>query len=253
MKRVAMEYSPGNSIPYISRVDARHDRGGARRSASKSCRRATWCSGSRPSGPPRRWPRTATASDALYRIKDRAFDVRPRRAWRPASPLTEFDVQQAMMAWFDEEGLICERYPQRRRRRRTPATRTTALRGRRIGAIGAGRGAAARPLGQAAACRARCLLTSPGSASPADGAGRVRPGFRGGARRPRRRGRRWCSRRARPDVSCAASRSTVRAAPSSNRRGTGPQFIHRTGHSLGEKSTATACTWTITRPTTSAG
>ena len=114
MKRVAMEYSPGNNIPYISRVDA------GTVEAVRELGVDVVSSGDlvqrfEASGRPRRWPRTATASDALYRIKDRAFElVRERLA--AGAPLTEFDVQQAMVAWFDEEGLIAERYAERRRR-----------------------------------------------------------------------------------------------------------------------------------------
>ena len=43
------------------------------------------------------------ASERLYRIKDRAFEL----VWPLASarPLTEYDVQQSMVKWFEEEGL----------------------------------------------------------------------------------------------------------------------------------------------------
>jgi len=51
-----------------------------------------------------------TASEALYRIKDRAFDLVSRRL-RDAVPTTEFDIQQQMVGWFADEGLIAESAP----------------------------------------------------------------------------------------------------------------------------------------------
>jgi Xaa-Pro aminopeptidase len=50
------------------------------------------------------------ASDSLYRIKDRTFEL-VRRRKRDWSTLTEYDVQQAMVTWFAEEGLISESEP----------------------------------------------------------------------------------------------------------------------------------------------
>ena len=50
------------------------------------------------------------ASDALYRIKDRAFAM-VRERLGAGAPLTEYDVQQAMLGWFDEEGLIADDTP----------------------------------------------------------------------------------------------------------------------------------------------
>ena len=107
MKRVAMEYSPGNAIPYVSRVDggtveAVRDTGVEVLSSGDLVQRfeAVWSDEA-----------LAThlkASDSLYRIKDRAFDfVRARLG----GPLTEFDVQSAMVAWFEEEGLVSDTSP----------------------------------------------------------------------------------------------------------------------------------------------
>jgi Xaa-Pro dipeptidase len=103
MKRVAMEYSPGNNIPYISRVDAGtiesvRDLGVEVVSSGDLVQRfeALWSAEALASH--------RTASDALYRVKDQAFAlVRERLAAGVA--LTELDVQQAMMAWMDAEGL----------------------------------------------------------------------------------------------------------------------------------------------------
>ena len=123
MSRVAMEYSPGNAIPYVSRVDAGTvemvrdagvDRGDQQRG----------------SGPALRWalgrPAIAShqeASDKLHRIKDRAFDAVARRL-REGTPTTEFDIQQQMVQWFAEEGLVAGSAPNVSPRR-TRATHTT--------------------------------------------------------------------------------------------------------------------------------
>ena len=104
MKRVAMEYSPGNNIPYISRVDAGtiesvRDLGVEVVSSGDLVQRfeALWSAEALASH--------RTASDALYRIKDQAFAmVRERLA--AGTALTELDVQQAMMGWMDKEGLV---------------------------------------------------------------------------------------------------------------------------------------------------
>jgi Xaa-Pro aminopeptidase len=103
MKRVAMEYSPGNNIPYISRVDAGtiesvRDLGIEVVSSGDLVQRfeAVWSAEALASH--------RAASDALYRVKDQAFGlVRERLA--AGVPTTEFDVQRAMMGWMDAEGL----------------------------------------------------------------------------------------------------------------------------------------------------
>jgi Xaa-Pro aminopeptidase len=48
------------------------------------------------------------ASEALYRIKDRAFELVRERL---GAGLTEFDVQQAMIGWFTDEGLVSDDTP----------------------------------------------------------------------------------------------------------------------------------------------
>jgi Xaa-Pro dipeptidase len=48
------------------------------------------------------------ASERLYRIKDRAFELIRSRA---NQRLGEYDVQQSMMKWFEEEGLITDSAP----------------------------------------------------------------------------------------------------------------------------------------------
>lgn len=109
MKRVAMEYSPRNAIPYVSRVDAGtveavRDAGVEVLSSGDLVQRfeAIWSDEALTTH--------QRASDSLYRIKDRAFDlVRTRLAG--GSALTEFDVQQAMVSWFEEEGLTSDSPP----------------------------------------------------------------------------------------------------------------------------------------------
>jgi Xaa-Pro aminopeptidase len=106
MKRVAMEYSARCAIPYLSRIDAGtaemiRARGIDIVSSGDLVQRfeAAWSA-----------PQRAThvrASDALYRIKDRAFD-RARRALRDGERITEYQLQQEMVRWFDEEQLITD-------------------------------------------------------------------------------------------------------------------------------------------------
>src|SRR5688572_7208789 len=80
VKRVAMEYSPGNAIPYVSRVDAGtiemvRETGVQVVSSGDLVQRfeAVW--------PDEALTTHVRASDSLYRIKDRAFDlVRERLA-----------------------------------------------------------------------------------------------------------------------------------------------------------------------------
>ena len=109
MRRVAMEYSPANNIPYISRVDAGtietvRALGIDVLSSGDLVQRfeAVWSDDALASH--------RRASDALYRIKDRAFAmVRERLALR--ATLTEYELQQAMIGWFGEEGLVSDSTP----------------------------------------------------------------------------------------------------------------------------------------------
>ena len=109
VSRVAMEYSPGNNIPYISRVDA---------GTIESIRQLgveVVSSGDLVQRFEAVWSADALAthrqaSAALYRIKDRAFEmVRERTVSR--SPLNEYEVQQAMLGWFAEAGLTSDDAP----------------------------------------------------------------------------------------------------------------------------------------------
>jgi Xaa-Pro dipeptidase len=107
MKRVAMEYSPGNAIPYVSRVDA------GTVEAVRQLGVDVVSSGDLVQRFEAVWSDEAlathrAASERLYRIKDRAFQLLSERAGRG---LTELDVQQAMVGWFSDEGLITDSAP----------------------------------------------------------------------------------------------------------------------------------------------
>jgi len=109
MQRVAMEYSPGCAIPYISRVDAGtielvREAGAEVVSSGDLVQRfsAIWNDAQVASH--------LEASDALHRIKDQAFDEIARRV-REGIPTTEYDIQQAMAGWFRAEGLVTDSDP----------------------------------------------------------------------------------------------------------------------------------------------
>jgi Xaa-Pro aminopeptidase len=109
LRRVAMEYSPGCAIPYVSRVDAGtielvRQSGVDVVSSGDLIQRfsAVWDIAA-----------IAThreASNKLYRVKDRAFDLIARRL-RDGVATTEYDVQQAMAAWFRDEGMVADADP----------------------------------------------------------------------------------------------------------------------------------------------
>jgi Xaa-Pro dipeptidase len=109
MNRVAMEYSPGNAIPYVSRVDAGtvemvREAGVAVASSGDLVQRFDGL-----------WDTAAiashrTASEKLYRIKEHAFEEVARRL-RAGTPTTEFDIQRLMLGWFTEEGLVAGSAP----------------------------------------------------------------------------------------------------------------------------------------------
>lgn len=109
VKRVAMEYSRECAIPYISRIDAgtvelirRH--GVDVESSGDLVQRfeAVWDE--------RALATHREASQALYRVKDRAFELVARHV-RDGEPTTEYAIQQQMAAWFDEEGLTSDSNP----------------------------------------------------------------------------------------------------------------------------------------------
>jgi Xaa-Pro dipeptidase len=109
MRRVAMEYSPGCAIPYVSRVDAGtielvRQSGVDVVSSGDLVQRFSTV-----------WDAAAIAthreaSEKLHRIKDRAFALVAQRIGDGA-PITEYDVQQRMADWFREEGLVADSDP----------------------------------------------------------------------------------------------------------------------------------------------
>lgn len=108
-KVLAMEYSAECGIPYLSRVDAGTvdflRRIGMRVVSSGDLVQryeAAWHD-----------DEIAThrsASESLYRIKDRAFAL-IGATLKTGGSLTEYDVQQAMMGWFKEERLTSSDAP----------------------------------------------------------------------------------------------------------------------------------------------
>ena len=109
MRRVAMEYSPGCAIPYVSRVDA------GTIELVRQCGVEVVSSGDLIQRFYAVWDIAAIAthreaSDKLYRVKDRAFELVARRL-RDGVATTEYDVQQAMAGWFRDEGLVTDADP----------------------------------------------------------------------------------------------------------------------------------------------
>lgn len=109
VERVAMEYSARCAIPYLSRVDAGtaeavRSRGVEILSSGDLVQQfeAAWTADQLASH--------RVASDSLYRIKDRAFDA-ASDALRRGTSLTEYGLQQQMVRWFAEEGLISDSAP----------------------------------------------------------------------------------------------------------------------------------------------
>jgi Xaa-Pro aminopeptidase len=109
MKRVAMEYSPGNNIPYLSRVDAGtiesvKGLGIDIASSGDLVQRfeAIWSDEA--------YQTHVAASERLYRIKDRAFAMAAERT-RSGTPLSEYELQQMMVGWFKDEGLYSSDAP----------------------------------------------------------------------------------------------------------------------------------------------
>jgi Xaa-Pro dipeptidase len=108
-RTVAMEYSPECAIPYLSRVDA---------GTVDFIRRlgmSVVSSGDLVGRFEAAWnaDQIAThraASEKLYRIKDRAFDYVGARL-SAGDAVHEFEVQQQMVGWFGEEGLVADAAP----------------------------------------------------------------------------------------------------------------------------------------------
>jgi Xaa-Pro dipeptidase len=133
LRQVAMEYSPKCAIPYISRVDAGtielvRQHGIEVRSSGDLVQRFE-----------ARWDAAALATHrraaaALYRIKDRAFEAIAQRSRREAGT-KEYEIQQLMLDWFREEGLVSSDPPvvAAQENAGNPHYLPTAERSRRIG------------------------------------------------------------------------------------------------------------------------
>jgi Xaa-Pro aminopeptidase len=109
IRRVAMEYSRNCAIPYISRID------GGTLELVRALGVEVESSGDLVQRFEAVWDAHALAthreaSQALYRVKDRAFDLIAKRA-RDGEAMTEFAIQQQMATWFDEEGLVSDSPP----------------------------------------------------------------------------------------------------------------------------------------------
>jgi len=109
VRRIAMEYSPECAIPYVSRVDAGTAEAIKRRGVEivssgdlVQAFEAVWT--------PEQFESHRVASQALYRIKDQAFAA-AAAAVRAGAPLTEYQLQQQMVAWFAQEGLVSDSAP----------------------------------------------------------------------------------------------------------------------------------------------
>jgi Xaa-Pro aminopeptidase len=109
VRRIAMEYSPDCAIPYLSRVDAGtveaiRQRGVEIVSSGDLVQQfeAAWTAAQLASH--------RAASEALYRIKDRTFAL-VTDALGSGTRLTEYAVQQRMVEWFEEEGLVSDSPP----------------------------------------------------------------------------------------------------------------------------------------------
>jgi Xaa-Pro dipeptidase len=108
-QRVAMEYSPNNAIPYVSRVDA------GTIELVRAIGADVVSSGDLIQQFEARWDDAAiathrSASEKLHRIKDRAFETVAQRL-REGVATTEYDIQQLMVGWFADEGLVADSAP----------------------------------------------------------------------------------------------------------------------------------------------
>ena len=106
---LAMEYSPNGAIPYISRVDA------GTVDAIRAFGVTIVSSGDLVQRFEAVWDDAAlathhAASYRLYQIKDRAFAL-IRERLEAATPVSEFEVQQAMVGWFRDAELVTDSPP----------------------------------------------------------------------------------------------------------------------------------------------
>jgi len=108
-KTVAMEYSPDGAIPYVSRVDA------GTIDFIRGLGVTVVSSGDLVGRFEAAWDEAAMASHRaasakLYEIKDRAFAFAGARL-DAGTPVHEFEIQQMMVGWFKEAGLVTDAPP----------------------------------------------------------------------------------------------------------------------------------------------
>ena len=103
--RVAMQYSPENSIPYISRVDAGtvelvRSLGAEPVTSADLVQlfEAVWTD--------EQYRSHVRAADNIHNIIQEAFAEVGRRI-RAGEPVTEYDIQQFMVRRFEQEGMTC--------------------------------------------------------------------------------------------------------------------------------------------------
>lgn len=106
---VAMEYSPLCNIPYVSRVDA------GTVELVRSCGVQVASSGDLVQEFEAAWNSYhlmmhRLASERLYRIKDRTFEEIARRI-RDKIGTTEYDIQDMMARWMEDDGLLFDARP----------------------------------------------------------------------------------------------------------------------------------------------
>jgi len=106
---LAMEYSPNGALPYVSRVDA------GTVDAVRALGVSVVSSGDLVQRFEALWDDAAlathqAASDRLYRIKDRAFEL-ITAGLESAAPMSEFDIQQAMVGWFRDAEVVTDSPP----------------------------------------------------------------------------------------------------------------------------------------------
>jgi Xaa-Pro aminopeptidase len=108
-KVIAMEYSPECSIPYLSRVD-----GGTidfiRRLGMRIVSSGDLVGRFEAAWSADEIKTHRAASEKLYRIKDRAFEYVGAKL-SAGDAVAEYEVQQQMMQWFRDEGLITDNPP----------------------------------------------------------------------------------------------------------------------------------------------
>ena len=105
-KRIAMQYTPENAIPYISRVDAGtieliRSFGVEPVSSANLVARfeAVWTE--------EQYESHMTAADNIHNIIHQAFAEIARRI-KANEPTNEYDIQQFMVRRFEEEGMTCD-------------------------------------------------------------------------------------------------------------------------------------------------